>query len=125
MNAKRARLILKSLVEGLDPVTGNQLSEGSVLHNAEVLRALLVGMEAIDQRAGREARRATQPANIHNRWTADEEKQLMVAFQSGEPLQAISDRLGRTLRGVEARLMKLGLLTAEQRTTQEGYAFIN
>ncbi|MFL6605782.1 MAG: hypothetical protein ACJ8R9_31275 [Steroidobacteraceae bacterium] len=124
MNAKRARSILNSLIQGLDPVTGNELSEDSVLHNAEVLRALLVGAEAIEEREGRETRRAAQPANVRNRWTADEEKQLIVSFQGGEPLQAISDRHGRTVRGVEARLVKLGLMTTDQRTTQDGYASI-
>jgi hypothetical protein len=124
MNTKRAGSILKSLVQGVDPVTGNELSEDSIVHNSEVLRALLVGEAAIEERAGREARRATQPANARNRWSADEEKQLMVAFQSGETLQAISDRHGRTLRGVEARLVKLGLMTAEQLSTQERYASI-
>lgn len=48
---------------------------------------------------------------------------MVAAFKSGDPLPDIAARHGRTLRAIEARLERLGLLTTEQRTT--GDSFIN
>ena len=121
MQEQRARQILQALVQGVDPFNGEDLPEGTVLQQAEVLRALLAGVAAIDQNAARASRRAQLPQNIGCPWTEEEQGSLIDAFQSGEPLAEIAARHGRTLRAIEARLEKLGLLSAEQRTTRDRF----
>ncbi|MFW1331980.1 hypothetical protein ACEV9E_25260, partial [Vibrio parahaemolyticus] len=71
----------------------------------------------MDQVSARAQRRAQLPDNVGRPWTADEERALVTAFQSGDALVEVAARHRRTLRAIEARLERLGLLTADQRTT--------
>src|SRR5215813_6560339 len=97
MQEQRARKILQALVEGVDPMTGEELEAGTVLQRAEVLRALLAGVTALDQVTARAQRRALLPDNVGRNWTADEERQLVTEFQAGDSLPEIADKHGRTL----------------------------
>ena len=121
MKEQRARDILQSLVDGIDPSTGEDLPPGSILQKAEVLRALLVGLTALETVAARAQRRAQLPGNVGHVWSGEEEKLMVEAFKCGESPAEIAVRHARTLRAIEARLEKLGLITAEQRTTSTRY----
>jgi hypothetical protein len=121
MKQPRARQILQSLIQGLDPVSGEELPRETVLQHAEVLRALLAGLSALELTAARAQRRAQLPDNVGRAWTTDEESGLVAEFRSGESSEAMAHKHGRTLRAIEARLEKLGLITAEQRTTRGGF----
>jgi hypothetical protein len=125
MQQTRARQILQSLIEGIDPVTGEQLPRETVLQHADVLRALLAGLAALEQAAARAQRRAQLPDNVGQAWTSEEEGRLVAAFKSGDSAVAIARKHGRTLRAIEARLEKLGLITAEQRTTRGGFTGVS
>jgi hypothetical protein len=122
MITKRARAILSALVEGVDPHTGQEIDNNDpLLLRAEVIRALLAGVTALDEKSAREAHRASLPANVRKPWTADEERQLVTEFQRGDVLTDIAQSLGRTLRAIESRLERLGLLSAQDRTTSVPY----
>jgi len=125
MQQTRARQILQSLIQGLDPVTGDELPHETVLQHAEVLRALLAGLAALEQTAARAQRRAQLPGNVGQAWTTEEEARLVAAFKRGDSPAAIGRQHGRTLRAIEARLEKLGLITAEQRTTRGGFTGVS
>ena len=121
MNEQRARHILQALVQGIDPMTGEELPPGTLLQHADVLRALLAGLTALEQNAARAQRRAQLPGNVGRAWTVEEEATLVAAFKAGEPPADIATRHGRTVRAIEARLERLGLLTPEQRTTNTSF----
>ena len=121
MQERRARQILQALIQGVDPFDGDELPSGTVLQQADVLRALLAGVAALEQDAARASRRAQLPRNIGRAWSAEENAKLVDAFHKGENLQNVAGRHGRTLRAIEARLEKLGLITAEQRTTTDRF----
>jgi hypothetical protein len=121
MKEQRALHILQALVQGVDPLTGEELPPGNILQHADVLRALLAGVSALEQTAARAQRRAQLPGNVGRAWSEDEETALVAAFKSGDPLPDIAARHGRTVRAIEARLERLGLLTAEQRTTNNSF----
>jgi hypothetical protein len=125
MTQARARQILQSLVQGIDPVSGEELPHETVLQRVEVLRALLAGLSALEQTAARAQRRAQLPGNVGQAWTTEEESRLVAAFKAGETPVTIARKHGRTLRAIEARLEKLGLITAEQRTTRGGFAGVS
>ena len=117
----RARKVLQSLIQGIDPVSGEELSRETVLQHADVLRALLAGLSALEHTAARAQRRAQLPDNVGQTWTTEEESRLVAAFKSGDSPVVIAREHGRTLRAIEARLEKLGLITAAQRTTRGGF----
>jgi hypothetical protein len=125
MQQTRARQILQSLIQGIDPVTAAELPRETVLQHADVLRALLAGLSALEQTAARSQRRAQLPDNVGRAWTTEEESRLVSAFNKGDSPVAIAHEHGRTLRAIEARLEKLGLITTEQRTTRGGFTGTN
>ena len=125
MKQTRASQILQSLIQGIDPVTAEELPRETVLQQADVLRALLAGLSALEQTAARSQRRAQLPDNVGRAWTTDEESRLVSAFKKGDSAVAIAHEHGRTLRAIEARLEKLGLITAEERTTRGGFTGTN
>jgi hypothetical protein len=117
MKEQRARDILQSLVDGIDPSTGQDLPSGSILQRAEVLRALLVGVTALEAVAARAQRRAQLPGNVGRAWSEEEERLMVEAFRCGESPAEIAVRHARTLRAIEARLEMLGLISTKDRTT--------
>jgi len=121
MQERRAREILQSLIQGLDPFTGEELPAGTVFQHADVLRALLAGVAALEQDAARASRRAQLPRNIGRTWSAEEHAELIDAFHAGQSAAEIAAKHGRTVRAIEARLEKLGLITAAERTTTDRF----
>jgi len=121
MQQTRARQILQSLIQGIDPVTTEELPRETVLQQADVLRALLAGVSALEQAVARSQRRAQLPDNVGRAWTTEEEGRLVSTFKKGDSVVAIARQHGRTLRAIEARLEKMGLITAEERTTRGGF----
>lgn len=114
--------VLKALVEGIDPATGQALAADALMRQADVQRALLAGIAALEDDASRAERRARLPGNIGQPWTVGEEQRLAAAFKAGESLADIASRHGRTLTAIEARLERLGLLAPDQRLTRNRYA---
>jgi len=125
MQQTRAREILQSLIQGIDPISGEELPHETVLQHAEVLRALLAGLSALEQASARAQRRAQLPGNVGRAWTTEEESRLVAAFKKGDSPTVIARQHGRTLRAIEARLEKLGLITAEERTTRGGFTGVS
>lgn len=116
-----ARQILQALVQGFDPVSGEQLPAGTVVQKGEVLGALLEGISALEADAERARRRAQLPQKVGQAWSPEEEAQLAAAFRAGEPLQGIAARHRRTVAAIEARLERMELMTAGERTTRNRF----
>ncbi len=122
MKESRACQILQALVQGVDPITGEELPSGTALQHADVLRALLAGAAALEQMAARALRRAQLSGNVGQAWSSEEEQTLMGEFQRGDALASIATAHGRTLRAIEARLERLGLITPQQRSTHNSFS---
>lgn len=118
---QKARVVLQSLVHGLNPVTGDELPKGGIVNNIEVNRAMSTAVMALDQMMARLTRREMLPEKVGKGWTEEEEQQLRDEFSCSEPLPLIATKHGRTIRAIEARLERLGLLTADQRTTNNSF----
>jgi hypothetical protein len=117
-NLQRAKQVLRRLVEGIDPETGEELPNDTVLHRAEVIRALLTSVEVVEEVSQRAGRRAQLPPSVGQRWSEDDERRLTEAFQAGQTIEILASNHGRTVNAIKSRLESLGLLTASQRTTQ-------
>lgn len=125
MQSSRAVEILKALIEGIDPLSGASLPDGSALHHAEVLRALLAAVAALEQSAARAQRRAQLPDNVGRAWSEAEQAGLVAAFEAGQTPAALAEKHRRTVRAIEARLERLGLLRPEERTTRGGFSGVS
>ncbi len=121
MDPVAARATLKSLVEGVDPVTGYAIPKSLVLHHAVVIRALLCALAVLDADAARTRRRARLPRNTGRPWRPPDDEQVIAAFRNGEPLTQIAADHHRSLASVESRLERLGVLSPEQRVTRDRY----
>jgi hypothetical protein len=119
---QRARAILDSLVQGVHPRTGGVLSEDSVINEIDVSRAMVTAVVALDQMSARLARRAQLPESVGKAWTEEEEQRLKDEFGANEPIALIATQHGRTIRAIESRLEKLGLLTADQKMSPNSFA---
>ena len=117
-----ATSVLKALIEGHEPGSDVPLPAESVVHRPDVLRSLLAGVAALERVAARDQRRALLPDNVGRSWTADEETRMAEAFKAGESPELIARNHRRTLRAIEARLQRMGLLNEEDRTTHGGFA---
>jgi hypothetical protein len=118
---QKARVVLQSLVHGLNPVTGDELPKGDIVNNIEVNRAMSTAVMALDQMMARLTRREMLPEKVGKGWTEEEEQQLKDEFSRSEPLPLIATKHGRTLRAIEARLDRVGLLAADQRVTDNSF----
>ena len=121
MELAAAKATLKSLVEGVDPVTGYPIPKSLVLHHAVVMRALLCAVAVLDADEARRRRRARLPRNTGRPWRPADDAQLLGAFKNGEPLLRIAADHHRSLASVESRLERLGVLAPEQRVTRNRY----
>ncbi len=118
---QRARAVLQSLIQGLDPETGLELPEDAVINRIEVNRSMVIAVTAMEQVQARILRRAQLPESVGKTWSEDEEQQLKVEFAQSEPIPLIATKHGRTIRAIEARLERLGVLRADQRTTSNSF----
>ena len=121
MLSPEATAILKTLIEGRDPGSLEPLPADSVAHRADVLRALLAAVAALERVEVRTRRRAALPNNTGRTWSAEEDSRLAAAFKAGETPTTIAERHRRTLRAIEARLQRMGLLAPEDRLTRGGF----
>jgi hypothetical protein len=119
MQQRRAREILRALVQGVDPLNGDARPADTVLQRADVLLALLAGSAALGRHAARMSRRSHHARRVGRDWSMEEHSDLLELIQADEALADLAARHGRTLRAIEARLQTLGLVTADQRTTPD------
>jgi hypothetical protein len=118
---QKARTVLESLVQGLDPETGDDLPKKDVVNRIEVTRSISVALTALKESEARMLRRAQLPESVGKNWTEEEEQRLKVEFGESEPIPDIAIKHGRTVRAIEARLERFGLLRPDQRTTNDSF----
>jgi len=106
--------ILKSLVDGRDPASGKDLPSDTVIHQPQVIRALLVAQDSIDSVIARDKRRALLPERVGVQWTDAEDERLTLAFKSGASIESLAETLQRTPRAVQLRLERLQLIRTDE-----------
>ena len=103
---QRARVILDSLVRGVHPKTGCQLSENSIAN--DVSRSVVTAVLALNHMSARLSRRAQFPESVGKAWTKEEQRQLRDEFSASEPIPLIATKHGRTIRAIETRAREAG-----------------
>ena len=110
MDPTRARAILKSLADGLDPATGAPFPPDSPYQQTDTVRALHAALEALDDPP--ERRRPANPdrPQLGLKWTPEEEQRLRDAFTAKTTIPAIAAAHGRSAGAITSRLVKLSLI---------------
>ena len=122
MKTNEAKNIINQLIQGVDPENGEVLPTGTVLDRPIVIRALLLAVSTLSDKSARDSRRAQLPRNIGKEWSAEEHAQLVDEHASKMPMAQIAEKHGRTVRSIEARLEKHGLITKIERTTTDRFS---
>jgi hypothetical protein len=113
--------ILTSLIQGIDPITGEPLPPDHILNNSDILRSLLAGVSALELTKAREERRAQLPSSVGAKWLPEEDAELVTAYRDSKSVADIAAKHQRTIRAIEARLEKLGILKPEDRSTVNSF----
>ena len=104
--------VLSALVAGRDPRSLQLLPARSILHTPDVLRALLLALNALEAATARARRRSALPPNVGRKWTAAEDAELRGEMAAGHSVEAIAARHGRSMRAIALRLPKIALAAA-------------
>lgn len=104
MDTLRAKEIIRTLADGVDPTTGNVLPDESVYNSPEIIRALYTLLEIVNSEPGKDPLR-----NAGKPWTDAEEDKLRDEFLSKIKISDIAKEHGRTYGAIESRLKHLGL----------------
>lgn len=111
MSPQEAQTILQALVIGVDPETGEVLSESSPFNSVRVVRALHMALRAMDPSAAKRPKPAKDaPERNGKPWSEEEDRDLVSAFRAAAPNSQIEARHQRSSGGISARLVKLGLI---------------
>ena len=106
MDIIKAREIIRTLADGVDPTTGEVLPNESVYNSPEIIRALFVVLEAT-------APVSTPQCDTHRNagkpWTSIEDEKLKDEFTDKISISDIAKEHGRTYKAIESRLDHLGL----------------
>ena len=106
MDIKRAKEIISTLAEGVDPTNGEILPDNSVCNKAEVVRALYAVLAHLETAKPKK----NYPENSGKPWTKEDETLLVDLYHSGFSKREISRNLKRTETGIAARLVHLGII---------------
>lgn len=106
MDITRAKEILATLADGVDPTTGEVLPNDSVCNKGEVVRALYAVLNYLEKKKAEK--------NVHTNagkpWTKEDEDLLVSLYHSGTSKKDICKTLQRTATGIAARLVRLGII---------------
>jgi hypothetical protein len=116
MEKAQAVEIIKSLADGVHPITGEVFPRESPYQHAHVVRALFVALSALGNEA-RPPRGERLPSNAGKPWSDEEDKRLLELFDAGRPIKEIAEAHGRTTGGIQARLAKYERIQMPQQFT--------
>lgn len=106
MNIERAEGFLKSLAEGIDPLTGEVLPQNHVCNQPEMIRALYCVLGELDRAKAKPEK--TQPPNAGKPWTPEDNAHLCQMFDEGATRREMCEHFKRSRGAIDARLVRLG-----------------
>ena len=105
MDITRAKEIVSTLAEGVDPTTGEILPTDHVCNNVEVVRAFYAVLQQEIP-----ASKKKMPENSGKKWTEEDDELLKELFERGMKRSQLQKTFMRSRASIEARLVKLGLI---------------
>ena len=104
MDIIRAKRIVLTLAEGIDPLTGEVLPSDHICNQGEVVRALYTLLNTENP-----AKETALPENAGAPWTTEADEELKEMHGKGIHISELSKHFGRTKSAIKSRLNKLGI----------------
>ena len=106
MDIIRATEILKGLSEGVDPFTGEVLSDDCICNHAEVVRAFYCILNELDKLSKKTQK--PRHENAGKPWSEEDDDTLAKMYDSGCSKKEIQDHFKRSEGAIAARLVYIG-----------------
>lgn len=106
MDLQRAKELLSSLANGIDPFTGEPLPEDSVCNKTEIVRAIHCVLRELTAKQSKPAK--PRPENEGKSWMEEEDRRLAEMYDAGSTRREMCDCFKRTPSSVASRLVRLG-----------------
>lgn len=106
MDIQRAKFIIESLADGVNPITGEILPPSDSCSQTEVCRALHAALALFSEK-----REKALPANAGKPWSDEDDKILVEMYRAGKTQKEICNYFFRTSGSITSRLVKLGEIT--------------
>lgn len=110
MDITYAKELLEMLADGVNPITGEVLSDIDSCNQPDVIRALHVAVMQLEKTEKANKRMNSLPENAGKPWTPEDDKRLAQMFEERMPKKDICSSFKRTEGAVSARLVRLGLI---------------
>ncbi|MEX3943544.1 hypothetical protein AB4Y44_29145 [Paraburkholderia sp. BR10937] len=108
MSPQEALPIIRTLADGIDPLTGEVLSGQSPFNQPDVIRALFAAAQALGELTGNAAPREKRAAKAGTSWPPEEDHRLLESFDAGADVKELAAAHGRTTGAIKSRLVKHG-----------------
>lgn len=105
---QNAARILRTLVRGVNPGTGEVMPADGPFNEPNVLRALFMAVEALEAKTSPELRRLAGPANAGKPWSPEDHATLLELFETGTTVEDLAKQFARSAGAVTSRLVKYG-----------------
>ena len=118
MELTEARTIIRTLAQGVDPVTGEEFAADSPYNHPKVIRALFTVYDherspkarmGADERRQRNLERGL-PRNAGLPWIDDDRARVASGFKDGHTLDQLATALERSRAAIHAELIRQGLI---------------
>lgn len=124
MDIERSVNVLKTLANGVNPVSGEMFPPQSPYNHPEIIRSLYTCIEQLkapikkgkmstEQRQEENLKKGL-PKNAGLPWTEDAKQMLAEGFKNGVNVVELASAHARTKGSVVAQLQNLGLISVEQ-----------
>lgn len=110
MDILQALQTVRSLAEGIDPVTGELFPDDSPYQHPCVIRSLYEAVKALERAEERQRRERRLPGNTGRPWSDEEDKLLIAHFDTAMSVKELAQQHHRTEGAIQARLEKLDKL---------------
>ena len=109
MNIENAKEILRTLADGINPVTGEVLSSEDSCNQPDVIRALYTILEQLNLKSTKN-KSDNLPENAGKPWNTEDDELLRDLFNSGQSIKELAPVFKRTEGSICSRLERLGLI---------------
>ncbi len=106
MTLEQAVDILKTLANGVDPFTGEVLTDDNVCNRTEFVRAVYFILDELSSRKSRPSK--DSPGNAGKPWTKEDDIRLAEMYDQGCTREEMESAFQRTAGSISSRLVRLG-----------------